>query len=132
VGAIQKFSFGSDANAGDKWLSHEFENVSGFDVPAIVGYESELRSVYFNNKNSNIDVDIEVYKNGITAGDKVYTLEVRNSKWRVVSGLPVISFSPGDKIRVYIKKISGTANDVISQIELKIIDDTPVDLSGNT
>lgn len=127
IGALLSFPFLTTGNVSNKWLGTFESSFTSDTVPLIVPQDSDLKGVTFTNKDDNIDIDCEVYKNGVL----VTTVEIRNKRYYWKAGItPAVSFSQGDRLSVFLKKVTegtgdSTAQDPIIQILLKLVNEQP-------
>jgi hypothetical protein len=99
-----------------KWLSLD-GSMGGSDVlPSICTYDSKLAGLTYININNGSNLDIEFYKNGITASQLVFTWQIRNKRhaWKTNSPLNTVLFLSGDRISCFARGVAGTsARDVV-------------------
>jgi len=83
----------------------------GTSVPAIMPFDGGVYAITFINRNDSVETDLEFYINGTVA----FTWSIVNKKWaRKSDGLSALSFSAGDQIGLFAKKVSGQKPDTVS------------------
>jgi hypothetical protein len=94
--------FGTDSDLGNKWLEIFDHHTSTTDkVPAIAEYKLKVVGLTFTNEIDDADVDLEVFVNGITATELVFTWQLRNMQNAWYSGFASdVIFEQGDRIAV--------------------------------
>lgn len=99
----------------DAWMFYEDSNSSppsgpessGDVAPAVMPFACVVSSLTFTNKNDNVSVDVELYKNG----SLFYTWSVTNSHVAYkTTSLTAVTFSAGDRLGIYLDDV-GTGND---------------------
>lgn len=72
--------------------------------PAIMPFDGAVYALDFINEANSSESDIEFYVNSVLT----FTWEIRDKKWAYkTNGLSAFTFSAGDKISVYAKKVTG-------------------------
>lgn len=121
VGNLLEFPFVSSGNTANKWLGYSNSAAPSDSIPLIIPQGSTLKGLTFSNRDSNVDIDIEVYRNGTL----VYTWEVRNKRVAWDVGISGPSFLQGDRVSCFMRKFtlgSGdqTAQDPIVEFLIKV------------
>ena len=122
IGNLIRFPFIASGNTSDKWLGYVNSAAPSNQIPFINPQDATLNGVTFSNRDNNVDIDIQIFRNGTL----VYTWEVRNKRvaWNVgIPGGP--SFSQSDRVSCFLKKYTGgsgdsTAQDPIVELWIKI------------
>jgi predicted SpoU family rRNA methylase len=111
-GSLVRFDFESIGNTANKWLGYSNSAKSSQTIPLIVAGDTSLRGLTFSNADNNVDVDVQIYKNG----SLVFTWLVRNKRTAFKIGIsPAVSFLQGDRISVFLKKFTGGTGDQTPQ-----------------
>ena len=110
-GKESSLEFFDNGTVNNKWLNLVGANTPSNNSPGILSSNCKLRSITYTNSNNDTGCDIEVYKNGLTVPFIVFTWQIRDSRyaWKT-NGLDAITFSAGDRCRVFIKGIGGQTN----------------------
>jgi len=99
--------FGYNGSASNRWLEIS-RSVPSSDTLIPVPANLSLKAVTFSNSNSNVGTDIELYKNGIVSGDKIYTLQIRNKTYLYTEyNSTPINLLFGDRLACYAKNVGG-------------------------
>lgn len=116
TGKIIDFGFFSSGNTSNKWLAFTNGSTSTDTLPFIMPQDACLTGLTFSNQDDNVDIDIEIYKNGITDVDKVFTWEIRNKRtaWKTINPGGTC-FLQGDRVHVYARKFDGGTGDQTAQ-----------------
>lgn len=125
--------FFNNGNTANKWLFHIPTSEATNQLPYYNWWNVEVFGISFSNKNSNINCDVEFYVNGTNNPAKVFTLEVRDSKFAHETTLTsLFSADIGDLISCYVRKVgNSTPASVEVDIDLRIIDSTVGSGSSN-
>jgi hypothetical protein len=111
-------TFFNNGNTANKWLFSIPTSEATDQLPYHAPFDLEVFGILFSNKNSNIDCDVEFYINGLTNPFKVYTMEVRDSRfYHVTVTGSLFSQMLDDNISIFIKKIG---NSTPSSVEIGI------------
>lgn len=80
-------------------------------APAIMPFNGEVYALTFMNKKNSVNTDLEFYINGVLT----FTWSIVSRKWaRKSDGLSALSFSAGDRIGLFARKITGSRPDTVS------------------
>ena len=100
-GVTWAYQFFVEGNNNNKWAEIG-DNVITNECPAIVPSACKLIGIMYSNKNTGVDLDVEVYKNGTALANRVYTLQVRNQARRwVINFSGIVNFAALDRISVF-------------------------------
>jgi len=125
--------FQYEGSARTRWLSHEGDtSIPSNNTRAIIPWNCTLFGVSYSNQYNNRDVDIEVYKNGTASSDKVFTLEVRNLRWKYKTNISGVNFLPGDRISCRTRDRGDNSNDPVVHLFYKIMNFSTNEVGGNT
>ena len=125
------FTFFDNETASNKWYNFASARIVSNMTRAIFPFSSVLTAVTFTNEEPDSDIDIELYKNGITISERVAIFPVRDSQcawW--TSNLDGYSFDPGDKLAVYARSAGGGSTKpqaTVITITFRVTDDVPGD-----
>ena len=110
-GKESSLEFFDNGTVNDKWLNLVGANTPSDNTPGILSSNCKLRSITYTNAKNDTGGDIEVYKNGLTVPFIFFTWQIRDSRyaWKT-NGLDAITFSAGDRCRVFIRGIGGQTN----------------------
>lgn len=116
--------FVAGGRIGNKWLFLEDSGgKASNEAPLPLPQAVRLTELGFTNRDSGSDIDIEIYKNGTAAGDKVFTWQIRDKQyaWKT-NGLSAITFAQGDRIAIYAKTITNNAkpHSVVVTLDFKL------------
>jgi hypothetical protein len=101
--------FFNNGNTANKWLFHIPTNEATDTLPFHTPFDIDIYGIGFSNKTTNISCDIEIYLNGTTNPDKIYTVNVINSKFYHDTSLNALfTMSIGDNLSIFIKKVGGS------------------------
>lgn len=127
AGSIKVFPFVTTGNTNNKWLGSYIPSTLSNEKPLVVTYKSILSGIFFMNGDDDVDIDIEVYKNGVLA----HIEEIRNKRfsWNAGDLDPGTEYLQGDRVSVFLRKFTGgtgdqTAQDPIVSINLRAIEET--------
>lgn len=82
--------------------------------PAVFAADVEAFALTYSNKNPNVDVDAEFYRNGTL----IFTWIIRNAQTATkTTALSALTFSAGDRLGIFLSDV-GTGNDA-DQVQLK-------------
>ena len=132
-----RINFWCDGSCYDDWLQRDNNHTepSGPDTesnsePWTFPFDGEICSLSFMNKKDNADIDIEIYKNGTLQ----YTWNILNKKWATITGVSPITFSAGDQLSVFAKKVDGgdKPDDVLLDVFAAFTSSTAQELGGGT
>jgi len=125
--------FFSNGNTANKWLFHLPTSDATDQLPYYNWWNVEVFGISFSNKNANINCDIEFYINGTNNPAKIYTLQVRDSKFAHQTTLTsLFTADIGDLISCYIRKVgNSTPSSVEVDMGLRIRDNTVGSGSSN-
>lgn len=122
IGNLLEFPFVSSGNTANKWLGYSNSAAPSNEIPLILPQAAELKGITFSNRDNDVDIDVEIYKNGTL----VYTWEVRNKRWAYTVGVPGgPTFLQGDRVSCFLRKFTSgsgdsTAQDPIIELLIKI------------
>lgn len=109
TGRTYLITFYNNGNTANKWLYHIPTSEATDQLPYHSGFDLDVYGIIFGNKNTNIDCDVEFYVNGTTAPFKVFTLEVRDSRFYYKTTVSsIFSVAVGDDISIFIKKVGAS------------------------
>ena len=122
LGRTFQVLFFNNGNTANKWLFHIPTSDATDALPYHNYWDMEVFGISFSNKNSNINCDVEFYVNGTTNPAKVYTLEIRDSKFAHITTLTNLFQSDiGDNVSVFIRKVgNSTPSSVEVDMNLRI------------
>jgi hypothetical protein len=129
IGTVLPYPFIANGNTANRWMGTYESSHFSDQSPLVLPQESELKGMTFMNMDNNVDIDVEVYRNGILA--KVF--EVRNKRFAYVVGItPSVTMAQGDRVSVYLKKHTGGSGDNTAQdpnvtLLMKIVGETGAD-----
>lgn len=130
-----KQNFSRSGSANDKWLKRDTDHSEATGpnddedaTPWVTPYGGQIVALGFMNKKLDCHADIEIYKNGTL----VYTLQIRTKKWVTKSDFSAISFSAGDRISVFARKVNREPDTVLVDVFVKFTSLTAQELSGVT
>ena len=100
--------FTRDATSKNVWLSYYGDNSThSYKIPAVIPWHCKLSGLTFSNERAGADTDVEIYKSNEGAGrtaSKIFTWALRDTRIaRKTNFSPDITFSPGDKVGIYLK-----------------------------
>ncbi len=116
TGSEEEASFFGQGSVGNRWVSLGASSKTSDKVPYIVIHDRDLTGFSWSNDDSIVDVDIEVYKNGIDPGDKIATFNIVNKKTVAKTDITPISLLHGDRISIFIKRNGSGANSATDPI----------------
>lgn len=126
AGSIKVFPFVTTGNTNNKWLGAYIPSTLSNNIPLLVPYKSTLSGVFFINGDDDVDIDVEIYKNGVL----IHTEEIRNKRfyWNIGDLSPGTEFLQGDRVSVFLAKFTGgtgdqTAQDPVVNINLRAIEE---------
>lgn len=122
IGRTFSTIFFNNGNTANKWLFHVPTSDATDQLPYYNYWDIEVFGISFSNKNSNINCDVEFYINGTNNPAKIYTLEVRDSKFAHITTLTSLFQSDvGDLISCFIRKVgNSTPSSVEVDIDIRI------------
>jgi len=84
------------------------------DVKIVLPVNTKLHEITFGNSKTNVEFDLEFYKNGTAAGDIFYTYSVSSGadNYGYVAGL-TYTFNAGDWIRIKYKDQGTNTSDLV-------------------
>jgi len=140
-GKTYQISYGNSGVTSNKWLEVGHGNPSN-QSPHVLPFSSQLIAMTFSNKNPGISCDVEVYvaASGVGASPitNVITWQLRNVRVGrrtdvIASG---ISFTPGQKVAIYVRNQGSNPQDTVVNMYLQIdvvTEEVPVteNFSGN-
>ncbi len=131
VGDFIEFDFVTNGNTSNKWLGYSNSAASSDMIPYVAPHQMEIKALTFSNFDDNVDIDVEIYRNGTI----IYTWEVRNKRTAYKANFTGLSFNQGDRMSVFLRKFTGgtgdtTAQDPIIEVLTKITSE--VDAEGGT
>lgn len=103
IGKILNFFFGGNGNVANKWLGYGNSSSASDIVPLVLPQNSDFKGITYVNENNNSSTNLEVYKNGVLLS----IIEIRNKRWAYIAGISGTSFSQGDRISVFFRKVTG-------------------------
>lgn len=102
-GTLLPYSFIGNGNTQNKWLSFSSGGFSPSNqVPMVVPEDSIIKGITYVNSLDDTDLDIEVYVNAVLQ----HTESIRNKRVAWVVGSLSITMNQGDRISVFVKKIT--------------------------
>jgi len=91
----------SEEKGKNKWLTLS-EEAKGDKTLFIVPFDCKVVALTWSNEKDNVDRDIEIYKNGTSSADKIFTWQIRASRTRYKTNLLTgLSFLQGDRVAVF-------------------------------
>lgn len=98
--------FFHDANTGNKWLKYnEQHNERSDKRPYYAAFSFNVIGYSFMNKNTSLNSNLELYKNGTLLSNRVKTYSINNRyQYSMTDG--EVLFNAGDRLSVYISKNS--------------------------
>jgi len=125
----QAFFFGQ-GNVGNKWLAVGSSAKTSDQIPYVVVDDGEISAFGWSNSKVVLDVDIEIYINGIGPGDLADAFTVLNKGTIAKSDITPISVSHGDRISVFMRKNGqSTATDPSVGLFIKVLTSTSSEVS---
>ena len=121
IGSLVPYIFATTGNTSNKWLGSYIPSTFSDEIPLLLMQPVLVKGVLFTNQDDDVDIDIEIYKNGTLA----YTQEVRNKRFYYNVGISGPAFGQGDRMSVFLKKYTGgsgdsTAQDPVVQVIVKV------------
>ena len=106
-GKLVDFEYSSQGNTQNKWASVAHPSQTSDSSPFVANWDGVVVGLTFSNDNNFADCDIELYVNQVIT----YTWQGRNKRtaWiaQVDENNPLFTITQGDKISIFIKKVSG-------------------------
>jgi len=139
VYSIFPLVFSRNGSAQAKWMSNIADVMSSNQTFAYIPFKCKVVGVTFSNKNSGVDVDVEIWKSaeGNAANESmVYEWELSNVRVARKSNIsPDLTFDPGDKVAVYLDDEGKNPSNAVVIMYLQVTEDTSEesseDFSGN-
>jgi hypothetical protein len=133
LGSSFEFTGNSTGTTGNKWLGNTDNAHLTHYVPFICPYDATLIAATFSNSNDSSSIDIEIYKNGLVAGNKIFTWQLRTKRWAYRTQNLGITVSRGDRIAIYAKTVIGTSpKDIVVKLLFKSTNNAPADTGSAT
>jgi len=131
AGSSFQYAFVSQGALGNKWLAYH-DHPSNTTV-APIPFACSLLCMTFSNKTNDRDVDIEVYKNGFSGGNKIYTWQIRDKRWAYKTDIASVNLNAGDYVALYGKKITSNTKptDVVVELLFQITNAATGEGGGN-
>jgi hypothetical protein len=105
-----EFTGNGVGTTGNKWLGNTDNAHLTHYVPFICPYDAVLTALTYSNSNDSSSVDIEIYKNGLLVGNKIFTWQIRTKRWAYRTQNLGIVVARGDRIAIYAKTVAGTSS----------------------
>lgn len=107
TGKLMPFFFFSTGNVSNKWLNFTNGSTTSDTLPMVLQFGANLIGTTFSNQDNNVDMDIEIYRNGVLPANLMYTRLIRNKRTAWKTDISISGFNQGDRISVYFKKFTG-------------------------
>lgn len=126
--------FNNGSNIQNKWLDHEGSNIPSDMTPGVVSANSKVRAITYSNDRDNTDIDIQIYRNGITPGDMIFAWQLRDCRLAYKTDFDgSLPFNRGDTVRMFAKKVvggPGGQNPTKAVIKLTLINTDDIKAEG--
>ena len=116
----------------NEWAEINVSSIKSNTTVEVIPFNCKLISLVYSNKNTSTELDFEIYKNGLSSSNKVFTWEIRDAKvaWKT-TGLDLITFSPGDRLSFYVKDQGTNATDGFIKMTFETTDNILSDGTSN-
>jgi len=115
VGKLMYVSFIANGNTADKFLGYQNASTTSDTLPFVMPFGGDFIGTTFSNQDNNVDIDMLIYKNGVTPSNLIYTRYIRNKRTAWKTNFLVSGIAQGDRISVYLKKYTGGTGDSTAQ-----------------
>ena len=115
VGKLFYVLFQSTGNTSDKWLGYGNGTTSSSTIPLVLPFAGNLVGATFSNNDNNVDGDYQVFRNGILAGNLMYTWQIRNKRTAWITNISVTGFTQGDRVSLFHKNVTNGTGDRTAQ-----------------
>ena len=118
TGKLADFVFVASGNTADKWLGIGNGSTASNTLPLILAQDCDLTAITFSNQDDNVDIDVELYVNGVLD----FTWEVRNKRtaWKT-DAVGLSTYSQGDRLSCFLRRYSsGTGDDTAQDPAIEV------------
>lgn len=117
VGALIPLQFEHTGNTSNKWLGYTNPAAPSNEIPFVAPQNIAIKGITFVNRDDNVDIDIEIYKNGTL----VHTENIRNKRWAYNVGISGPAGNQGDRWSIFLRKYDGGTGDQTAQDPIVVL-----------
>lgn len=120
VGSINQSQFFGQGSVSNKWLALGASSKTSDKVPYVVTHDRDITGFTFSNDSNSFSTILEVYKNGISPGDMIFTTTITNKLTISKTNITRIPISHGDRISVFLKNNGANPSDPVVTINYEV------------
>ena len=115
VGKLMPFYFFSTGNVSNKFMNFTNGSTTTASLPMVLPFSGDLIGSTFTNQDDDVDMDIEIYRNGIAPGNLMYTRFIRNKRTAWKTDINNTGYLQGDRVSMFFKKYTGGTGKTTAQ-----------------